>query len=110
MRRALSLTLMVWAGVISCLPAQDGKPARHVEKGGGFSFVPPPKWEMRDFRGAKYKLAFGPAANGFAPNINFVDEEFQGTLAEYVASNKKTLHQVFAKLKVLGEAEFKTKE
>lgn len=61
--------------VISSLPgagvrAGDDEPARHTEKAGKFSFVPPVTWTLREFPGLKYQVVVGPARSGFAPNIN----------------------------------------
>jgi hypothetical protein len=107
MRRTLMGSLMLLMVVTSALQADD-KPARYVEKEGGFSFVLPPDWKVREFPGFKYQIAHGPAADGFAPNINFADEAFRGKLSDYVTANKRTLSAVFKDYKELGEAELKT--
>jgi hypothetical protein len=108
MRLTLSVSLLVLFGCAAGLGAADAKPARHVEKEGGFSFVPPKDWELRDFKGLKYKIVVGPAANAFAPNINFVDEASKDTLKDYVAAQKKALKAFFKEFKEISEGEFKT--
>jgi hypothetical protein len=110
MRLTLLASLSVVLGLAGGLGAADEKAARHVEKAGGFSFVPPKDWTMRDvgIASIKYKAAIGPAANGFAPNIVFVDEAYKGTLADYMAANKKSLAKVFKNYKELGEKNLKT--
>jgi hypothetical protein len=106
MRVTLSLCLLI---AYACgLAAGDEQPARHLEKTGGFSFVPPKDWTVKEFPGLKFKVAVGPAADGFAPNINFVDEAFAGKLGEYVTGNKKTLQALFKNYKELEEKEIKT--
>jgi len=107
MRLTLLTTLSVVLGLAGGLGAADEK-TRHVEKAGGFSFVPPKDWTLREIPGLKFKAAVGPAANGFAPNIVFVDEAYKGTLADYMAANKKTLAKVFKNYKELGEKNLKT--
>jgi hypothetical protein len=99
------MALLIWAAGPS---GADEKPVRHVEKAGGFSFVPPKDWTVKEFPGLKYKIAHGPAANGFAPNITFVDEAFQGSLEDYVSANKKTLEKLFKNFKAISQADLKT--
>jgi hypothetical protein len=108
MRSILIVSLCVLLGQAPGLGAADEKAARHVEKAGGFSFVPPKEWTIRDIPGMKFKGAVGPAANGFAPNIVFVDEAYSGTLADYMAATKKALGTVFKNYKELGEKKLKT--
>ena len=81
---------------------------RHTETAGGFSFCPPKDWVIKDVPGMKYKIAFGPAAGGFAANINVVDESFSGSLADYVKANFQPLTKMFKGQKNLGQADFKT--
>jgi hypothetical protein len=90
------------------LSAADKKADRHVEKAGGFSFVPPEDFLLKELPGMKYKAAIGPAAGGFAPNIVFVDEAHKGTLAEYVEANKKGLKMTFKNYKEISEKNLKT--
>jgi hypothetical protein len=90
--------------------AHDKKNTRHFEKQGGFSFVPPPGWTLRAFPGMKYKLAVGSLANGGNPNISFADEEFKGTLAEFVAQSKKAMKPLLQSANVVSETQLKTNE
>jgi hypothetical protein len=83
-------------------------PRRHVEPAGSFSFVPPQDWEVRNVRGGKYKAAVGPAAAGFAPNINILDESFSGSLDAYVTLNLATLQKGFKKFRLVQQEDFKT--
>jgi hypothetical protein len=95
-------------GSVLGLSAADKKVDRHIEKAGGFSFVPPEDFMLKALPGIKYKAAIGPAADGFAPNIVFVDEAHKGTLAEYVEANKKGLKMTFKNYKEVTEKNFKT--
>jgi hypothetical protein len=95
-------------GSVVSLTAADKKTERHVEKAGGFSFVPPDDFMLKELPGMKYKAAIGPPAGGFAPNIVFVDEAHKGTLAEYVEANKKGLQTAFKNYKVVLEKNLKT--
>jgi hypothetical protein len=83
-------------------------PRRHVEAAGGFSFVPPEDWKIRDFPGMKFKAAIGPSAAGFAPNITIVDELFSGSLDAYVKQNLAALQKAFRKFHLAQQDDFKT--
>jgi hypothetical protein len=84
--------------------AQD-KPLRHVEKEAGFSIEAPANWEIRELPGFKYKFVAGPAADGFAPNICFLDEAFAGTLKEYATASKKALQALAKGYKEIADGE-----
>ena len=89
--------------------AEDAPSARrNVEEAGGFSFVPPEGWQTRLFPGLKYKIVFGTPANGFAPNINVVDEQFKGTLDAYVDASAATIQRVLKNAHVVKRDAFKT--
>ena len=92
--RARALTLALTAALAAA--CGSGKEAgRHYEEAGGYSIVPPPGWTVSEFPGLKYEIISGPAQNGFAPNINVVDESFRGSLDEYVKANLETMRKVF---------------
>jgi hypothetical protein len=105
MNRNLALIAILFT--VSPLFAADvGK--RHKETAGGFSFCPPQGWTIQSFPGLKYSIAAGPASNGFAPNINVVDEKAEMSLAAYVDANKKMLSKAFKGYKEVGKSDFKT--
>jgi hypothetical protein len=81
-------------------------PRRHTEVAGGFSFVPPDGWNIRPVPGLKFRAAVGPAAAGFAPNINVVDESFRGPLDTYVQGNLASMRQAFQQFRLLRREEF----
>ena len=85
-----------------------GDSQRYVERAGGFSFVQPKGWEFQDSPVMKFKIAIGPSQNGFAPNINVVNEQFKGTLEEYTNANIATMRGAFSKLRIIEQVEFKT--
>jgi|SRR6185503_10522830 hypothetical protein len=105
MKRYLTIAAILLT-VSPLLAAEVGK--RHREAAGGFSFCPPQGWTMQNIPGLKYSIAAGPVANGFAPNINVVDEKAGLTLNDYVDTNKKLLAKSFKGYKELGKSEFKT--
>ena len=86
------------------------KASRHVEKEGGFSFVPPQGWRIMEFPGWKYKIAAGPISNGFAANILFSDEATNLNRKEYVSANMKVIPNFFKNPKTIGESELKTSD
>src|SRR5438067_7861396 len=110
MQRRFYLTLLALVGLVLNTQAADEAPARHVEKSGGFSIIPPNGWKVREFPGQKFKIIQGPAHDGFAPNIVFTDDAFQGDLPGYVAANKKTVNGFFKDVKDVGENEVKTND
>jgi hypothetical protein len=93
--------------IVPGLDAADEKPTRHVEKFGGFSYVPPAGWQITDVSGFKYKIAIGPEVGGFAPNIYFLDESFRAKLADYVTATKKALSAGFKDFKELSQTTLK---
>lgn len=86
----------------------DDESKRHTDEAGRFSFVPPADWTVRSVPGVKYRVVFGPAQSGFAPNINVVDEEYKGTLDDYVKANLSALRTKLGKFRVVEQGEFKT--
>jgi hypothetical protein len=96
--RLLMGVLVVLASVVF---AQSGQ--RVLEKTGGFSYTLPTGWKVRGLPGLKYQIAYTQPSNSFAPNVNFVDEAYTGSLADYVKINKENI--VKAKLKYVFGAE-----
>ncbi len=97
-RRVLVGVLIALASVGVAQNAQ-----RVTEKTGGFSYTLPTGWKVRSLPGLKYQIAYAQPSNNFAPNVNFVDEAYTGSLADYVKLNKETI--VKAKLKYVFGAE-----
>jgi hypothetical protein len=114
MDQIMSRTCRVVAAFIAAgmfLVSCGDKPTRsHYEKAGAFSYEPPTGWRIVEVPGLKYRVASGPAENEFAPTVNFVDEMFAGTVAEYADTNIKHLHRVFGKVKILSLEDFKTED
>lgn len=86
-------------------PAEE---KRHIDKDGGFSFVPPEGWAVREFPGLKYKLVFAPAENQFAANINVVDEAYTGTVTDYIKATQDVLPKAIKKFRLIKREEFQT--
>ena len=105
--RILVLGLIVSLVCLGC----GGKPPRQLyEKAGGFSYDPPAGWQITEFPGLKYRVAYGPVENEFTPNINVVDEEFSGTLAEYADANLESLESMSINLNVISREDFRTQD
>jgi hypothetical protein len=102
------------AAVLALAVLCDGcgaKPPRaHYEKAGGFSYDPPKGWRIVEFPGLKYRISHGQSENGFAPNVNVVDEKFSGTLSAYVDLNLETMKKTFTDAKVLKREDFQTED
>ncbi len=82
---------------------------RVLEKASGFSYLLPAGWVSKTIPGYQHKFAMAPASQGFAPNVNFVFEDFAGSLEDYVKANKASLQKVFQNFKVLFETRVPTK-
>lgn len=89
-------------------PTPTRDPRRHLEAAGKFSYVPPEGWQMGELAGLKYQVAVGPVSDGFTPNLNIVDEAFEGTLAEYVQASLNTLRETLTDLNVIEESSLTT--
>lgn len=76
----------------SVFAAETG--ARHSEPTGGFSYQYPGDWSVQPYENMKYKMAFGPSNGQFAPNINFMDQQFDGTMEQYSALASQSLQQM----------------
>ena len=105
--RTLCVCLFMLLVFVGCDAAS---PRKCYEKTGGFSYNPPSGWKVAELPGMKYRISHGPAENDFTPNINFVDEAFAGTLAEYADGNVQTLKQLFPNLQILSRTELTTKD
>jgi hypothetical protein len=96
------------AALIVAAPLLAEQAGRDVEPAGGFSYLPPAGWTLMDFPGLKYKVAIGPVTDGFAANINVVDESYHGNLSDYVAANSKNMKAVFKNMKVESQDNFQS--
>ena len=101
----LIMILFLSAGVCTVF-AQTG--TRIIENSGNFSWQPPLNWTVSEFPGLKYRIAFGPTEGGFATNINFVDETFNGTLRSYVDQSIAQFPLFFQDFRLLSQDVFRT--
>jgi len=106
----MTLRVLVVALAVSAVLAGCGgkSPREHHERAGGFSYDPPSGWQIVEFPGLKYRISHGPQANDFAPNINVVDEEFAGTLTEYVDVNLRIMERTFPRMRFRGREDLRT--
>jgi hypothetical protein len=81
---------------------------RHFESSGNFSICPPEDWSIQDVPGYKYKFFLGPPENEFAPNINCLDETYDGTLLDYVDLSIQSLDVFFTDVISSEKKKFKT--
>lgn len=79
-----------------------------VEQAVAFSMQAPKGWLFREFPGMKYQIAYGPVVNAFSPNINVVDEAYDGSLSSYVDANIKSLEKLFEKFTLIKRDTFVT--
>ncbi len=83
--------------------------ARHYEKEGGFSYIPPIGWKIIEIPGYKYKFAAGTPIKGFTPNINIADSVYEGSMENYIKSSILMMKQNMVKFKLVTEEPFLTK-
>ena len=86
--------------------AQTG--SRVFEHNGNFSYRPPLNWTVSEVPGLVHRVAFGSTEEGFAANINFIDERFTGTLNAYVNENISQMQTFFSEFRIISRTEFRT--
>jgi hypothetical protein len=106
--RQISLLALVM--LMACAGCKGNPPRENYEKAGGFSYDPPPGWETADFPGMKYKISRGTPQNGFTPNINVVDEQFSGSLSDYVDLNVENIKKVFQGSNIIKREDIQTED
>lgn len=75
--------------------------------GAEFTFDPPSGWEKKDV-GLKHPAFMGPTQNNFRANINVVQEEFSGSLDNYIDHSLKNLRKIFSGFRQLTMEPFTT--
>ena len=80
--------LLTLAVVLSLVFIRGNAAAADVEKLGAFSFQPAPQLSIkREIPGFKLPFFFAPPKDGFAPNLNFVEEALVGEWNGYVTAS-----------------------
>lgn len=97
-------------GLACTLPAApvSAQGRRLSEPAGGFSYLPPAGWHIRTFPGLKYKICYTAPANGFAPNINTVDEVTPMAMGPYVQLSVAHMKLAYTSLHILSQKPFAT--
>lgn len=112
-RKLILLSLIVLLAAVGV--AQEARSNRYTEPEGGFSYVPPKGWVLRRVAIGKYKFASSQPIDGFAPNINVIDEFAVASLDDYVNSQMQGLPKRYEQLglknfKVLRQSKFVTNQ
>lgn len=107
-RFVYALALAMIFGLIATSRPAVCQAGRLTEPAGGFSYNPPPGWKIRTFPGLKYKICYTTPAQGFAPNINAVDETAPLSLAEYVRVSMTHMNLAYAKFHIVTQGAFLT--
>lgn len=105
MKKILLFTLIL---SLVAIPAIAGEPEWLIENEGGFMYRIPEGWVIKPVPGLKYRFAFGPTRSAFTPNINVVDEVFDGELSTYVDANLDTMKRIFQNFTVVVREPFYT--
>ena len=108
MNRIAVILAFAWVGACSLLFAAGAPGTRVVEPEGGFSYTAPAGWRVMTFPGLKYKIASAAPVKGFAPNINVVDQQYHGSIQDYVRMNLAGIRKQFIQFKYMGQSPFTT--
>lgn len=127
MRRLLLIFVLGAALATGCGPSPGGTPTpadtptppatptenpdRHFEPAGGFSYIPPEGWEITEPSSATaYKVARSQSGEAFAANLTLIDEEFAGSLEEYVSLSLGNMGDFFEGLQEISRDTFELDE
>ena len=106
MRNSIIVACFLFCFTSYAVHAEVGN--RHSEQAGGFSLQAPKGWQFRELPGMKYQFAVGPASNSFSPNINVVDEVYEGSLKSYVDTNENAVNRIFEQFTLIKRDDFVT--
>jgi len=87
-------------------PAPAGE--RLTTADGALSLVVPPNWQTREFPGMRNRVAAAVPVQGFAVNLNIVDEPTPMPITEYQAATQAALARVMSEFKFISAAPFAT--
>ena len=92
---------------------QAGKPAAPLSNNayraeGLCAFEIPAGWTIAEFPGLKYRIVHAQPTNGFAPNLNVVEEKNTMDIKNYAAACQKSLEQTFKDFRLDNSVEFMT--
>jgi hypothetical protein len=81
-----------------------------ISQPGLFSYQAPKGWAIKSLQLSKFPIAADAPRNNFSANINVVVEPAPGSLADYVALNKKLLvaTPMFTHFQIVDEQSFET--
>jgi len=81
----MKVLLLAVLALLAVVPARALTAAEQRLQLDGFSLVPPSVLLVkREIPGLKFPVFFAPPKDGFAPNLNFVDEPFEAEWGAYV--------------------------
>jgi hypothetical protein len=78
-----------------------------VEKKGGFSMYAPKGWREANVN-MKYKMLIGPREGDFSSSIGFTDEEYTGSVSDYVKAVIPALLNGLSDSKLIERVDFVT--
>jgi hypothetical protein len=79
----------------------------YTEHNAGFTVSMPTGWQVIDV-GLKYLSILGPLDGGFTPNIGFNDEEFSGSISEYIDILMGVILLFSTEFRLLDRSSFRT--
>ena len=106
--RFVSAAVFVAAlAVFSLAPAAMAQGSRIAEPAGGFSYVPPPGWQVQAMEGGKYKFCSFPSS-GLASTLGVIDADTSLPLTRYIQSVLADAKIHSSHLRVLSQGPFVT--
>jgi len=88
--------------------ASPSPPARHVERAGGYSFLPPPGWKMARHPSQPYAVAAGPRRKAFTPTLFFADRQAASSVGAFIEETVKDGQAKFKDFKKIAVSMVKT--
>lgn len=111
MKKIFAISLFVSMFALTSLAQETC--TRLTETAAGFSYCAPAGWTISDSEGNKFKVALGPRATVFTPNINVQTNTSNAPLGEYTDTSIKAILGAVEKLgatsiALVGRGEFVT--
>jgi len=79
----------------------------YTERVARFTMSMPMGWQTADLN-MKYLNIIGPEVGGFIPNIGFSDEDFSGSVSEYIDAITGFMPQMFSDFRIINRTSFST--
>jgi hypothetical protein len=100
---AFLVVSLLFAGTVNAQEAGE----HFIEEQGGFEIYGPKGWTVVD-AGLQHRTFMGPVDNHFSPNLNFSNEEYDGTIDAFIDALLDFLPQLLSNFNVIERGDFTT--